>query len=387
MGECKSQSRRTVLKTMVASGVGLASTGVASAKTSREQFRGYAYNPKTHQLRGEASATVVSNENKLNGVLRLPSKTIPIKSDTKLGVRGKNNEVHRFKSRTNKKSASNEKKGHEKRFDVNLDYTSGGLSGLLVDLEEGERIAFSLVSKTGNMSAVKNELNPSSKKDSNSQTVETFGSKEKRIVDADTTSKNSTTVEYKYAFGLINKMEDSGLTPSQIIQGGDIRLQLNGWFPTELSHAGEPAYVTDMEFHLDPVQSGTVQTTDLNPASAQSAPFESGKISLSYGVGPYSATFAEWQLNTDPPTVKENYQGETDYAFWRETPDGAPTKQESATGASVDLQVDESVSVGETIEAKAKSNFTWAYTPTLTGSTIYTTSSDINLSKKFDVVY
>jgi len=196
----------------------------------------------------------------------------------------------------------------------------------------------------------------------------------------------ASTYEYEYAFGVINDPEDDALYPSEIYRGGDVRLQLNGWFPKPLDHSGESGYVSSVEFHLDPVGDTTRQTTDLNPEQAGSGPFESPTISLSFGVGPFSVTAVSWDCDQQYPTVSENYNGETDHAYWRLSPqDQDLDSPNPGIGASVDFTVDEGVDLNSSAKFEAKSRFTWAYTPLLSGTPIYTTSDTISLSKSLDI--
>lgn len=191
---------------------------------------------------------------------------------------------------------------------------------------------------------------------------------------------------YEYAFGLINYGEDESLGAAQVPSGGDVRLMLNGWFPNKVTRSAEPPVPNNATFYIEPLYDGQAEINNLNPAKLQSGPFESIEISIGYGVGPFSVGGLKWDIDQQDPTVDENYQGNTEHTYWEMTTNRWATSQDNAYGASCDFEVDGTVNSGENITLYARSNFTYYYTPTLSGSPIYITTDDIDLYQTFYTV-
>ncbi|MFK8215566.1 hypothetical protein [Haloferax volcanii] len=202
----------------------------------------------------------------------------------------------------------------------------------------------------------------------------------------DDASDLSDGTEYKYAFGLINKNEDPDIGPNDIIVGGDIRLQLNGWFPQKVTREAEEPHPSDAVFFIKPQTNGQSEINNLNPAKLESGPFDSVEFGIGVGVGPFSVGVAKWDIGYTSPTVEENYNGETDHTYWEESTNDWPTSQDSAIGATCDFEADESLSNGDTLEVYAKSNFTYHYTPYLSGAPTYVTTDDITFTEEFNVI-
>lgn len=117
--------RRTALKSLSASTIGLLFAGdVAGSTSGKQKFVGIAYDTRTHEVTGKASADLFTDEDEIQGVIHLPEMSIPVSTRKSTTFNTRNTVQREFVT----KKSGRFKLG-EKPLDVQVATYNHGVSG------------------------------------------------------------------------------------------------------------------------------------------------------------------------------------------------------------------------------------------------------------------
>lgn len=202
----------------------------------------------------------------------------------------------------------------------------------------------------------------------------------------DTVSEDSSTLVYEYAMGNHQVNEDPGYGYRELPRGGDKRLNLAAYFPTQLDRPNleDPGPVENV-FQVYPLDTSNFETQNPLPSEVDEGAL-SPTFSIGYAVGPFSATFVTWDMNGDHSTYLPNKDSDIEKAYWELPQYNDALGQDEAYGVSIDIECDSAASSGDIVVVECKSHVGWSYSAWISGGRFYGDTKDAIIYPSFKVV-